>query len=295
MLLGDRDIVLVTLDSCRYDAAVAANTPHLERLGPVVKAETSGTYTLPAHTAFFTGNLPKPVDQPYQIGDMQVASIWRSAAARTTPQQIAIPFDGQTLMHHYRKQGFRAIGAGGVTFFDPAEPNNWLPGLFDEFHYYGRQNRTAMSGRVVDRSDGLTLAHVDELAERCHQTKRFFMFINCPSTHVPYTTPKSLLTSRATDALTRLYELHDSKQHRPKAFSPDETLMLLEMQVSALEWADQQLGQLFDQLAHRRPLVVVCADHGEEFGDGGRYGHGHASASVTTVPLWCGLLGEPRR
>lgn len=289
-MFGDHDVVLVTLDSCRYDTAVAARTPNLDRLGPLLRAETSGTYTLPAHAVFFTGNLPRPNDGLYPLGITQVASIWRSAAARATAHQVAIPFDGRTLMDHYRKLGFSVIGAGGVTFFDPEEPNNWLPGFFDEFRYFGRRNRNTLSGRVVDRDEVLTLAHVDELADICQQTERFFMFINCPSTHIPYTTPHMQLTPRLTVVLQRLYELHDAKRLQPKAFTPDETCMLLEAQMFALEWADQQLGKLFDRLSHRQPLVVVCADHGEEFGDQGRYGHGHASESVTTVPLWCGVL-----
>lgn len=63
------------------------------------------------------------------------------------------------------------------------------------------------------------------------------------------------------------------------------------MQRRALEWADTRLGDLFSRLNTRHPLVVVCADHGEEFGEGGRFGHAHPHPTVATVPLWCGVLG----
>lgn len=292
MDLADRDVLFVTLDSCRYDTAVAAHTPNLDRLGPLLRAETAGTYTLPAHTAFFTGNLPRPLTGRYTVGGQTTSLIWRSAAARPTSRTVGVTVDGATLMHHYRKGGFTVIGAGGVTFFDPGEPNNWLPSLFDRFHYFGRPNRTAGSpqARVADRFDSLTLAHVAELADRCREQDRCFLFINCPSTHIPYTTPASPLTSQAAELLARLYELHDSKADDRTAFTITETGLLLDLQRRALEWADQQLGILFDALADRRPLVVVCADHGEEFGEDGRYGHAHAHPAVTTVPVWCGVL-----
>ncbi|MGI5180170.1 sulfatase-like hydrolase/transferase [Dactylosporangium sp. CA-152071] len=294
MDLTGHDVVLVTLDSCRYDTAVAAQTPNLDRLSRLLRAETSGTYTLPAHTAFFTGNLPRPLEGGYPLGPHTVAAIWRSMAARPTSRTVGIDFNGRTLMDHYRASGFTVIGAGGVTFFDPAEPNNCLPGLFDQFHYFGRTNRDAGSpaARVASRSDNLTLTHAAELGRLCRGQDRFFLFVNCPSTHIPYTTPDNPLTPAVVPLLERLYELHDSKRSDPAAFSEAEVGVLLGLQRQALEWADRQLGSLFGSLAGRRVLVVVCADHGDEFGEAGRYGHAHAHPTITTVPLWCGLLGR---
>lgn len=59
-------ILFVTLDSLRYDVATTAldegRTPHLARLLPGGQWErrwTPGTFTLPAHMAFFSGFLPK--------------------------------------------------------------------------------------------------------------------------------------------------------------------------------------------------------------------------------------------
>ncbi|GAA1858973.1 sulfatase-like hydrolase/transferase [Myceligenerans crystallogenes] len=289
---ADRDVVLVTLDSCRYDTAVQAVTPNLDRLGPLLQAETSGTFTLPAHVAFFSGMTPRPLDGEHDLAGQQYRSIWRSTAARPSTAATAVPFTGPMLMDHYSRSGFKVIGAGGVTFFDPKEPGNWLPSLFDTFYYFGRTNATAADTRVRYREESLTLAHPEILADDARAAKRFFLFINCPSTHIPYTTPNTRLTNRTRALLERLYRLHDSKQVTPDAFAPDEVASLHSMQVRALEWADQQLGILFDRLADREPLVVLCADHGEEFGDDGRYGHGHPHPSVTTVPLWSGILRQ---
>lgn len=290
MELIGRDVVIVTLDSCRYDTALDASTPNLDRLGPLLKAETCGSYTLPAHVGFFCGQFPRPIDGIYRVGGREFSALWRSVAARPGPGSAAVPFQGPNLLHHYRDRGFRVIGAGGVSFFDPGEPGNWLPDLFDEFHFVGRPSR-ALGERVRDRHDSLTLTHVASLAGICLSSSRFLLFVNCPSTHIPYTTPRGTLTAGSADALHFLYPLHDGKALGP-GMAPHETAMLLDLQRRALEWADGRLGALFELLRPREPLVVVCADHGEEFGEGGRFGHGHPHPLVMTVPLWCGLLSS---
>lgn len=292
--LDSRSVLLVTLDSCRYDTARDARLFALSSLGPLQRAESPGTYTLAAHAALFNGFLPRPVDGFFEVAGRRTSVIWRSKAARPGAHS-GIEFSGPTIMEHYSRRGFRVLGAGGVTFFDPSTPCNALPPLFAEFHYYGRpaESPTGPDRRIVDREESLPLAHVDELAERCLQADRFFCFINCSSTHIPYTSPAGRLTEQSAALLARLYRLHDAKaSFEPESlpFSPAETAVLLDMQRRALEWADSRLGRLFNRLAHRSPLVVVCGDHGDEFGEGGRYGHGHPHPTVTTVPLWSGLL-----
>lgn len=293
--LAERSVILVTLDSCRYDVAVQAHTPNLDLLGLLVRAESSGTYTLPAHAALFNGFLPRSVSGSFSIGGHCWDMIWRSGAARSTERRAAIPFQGSTLMEHYERKGYRVIGAGGVTFFDSSDPANSLPALFSEFHYFGRRSRTPATSatRVVDRDSVLTLTHTGLLADLCLEADRFFLFVNCPSTHIPYTTPGNPLTDRARELLEVLYRLHDSQRNTAEYenVAAVDLRVLLAMQKQALEWADARLGDLFSRLGVRRPLVVVCADHGEEFGEGGRFGHGHPHPTVSTVPLWCGVLG----
>lgn len=294
--LEDRNVVFITLDSCRYDVALDATIPNLSGISPVIRGEAAGTYTLPAHIAYFNGFLPVPSGKRVTLGDTEADIIWRSAAARPTPARVAVPFTGRTIMEHYRRSGFGVLGAGGVTFFDAANPHNLLPSLFPEFRYYGRATRSRTGQRPrfgpQDRDTSLALSHARELAAFCLRAGRYFMFVNCASTHVPYTTPAYPLTSGLERLLERLYLLHELKVPSldVRGLTPGERDELIGMQTRALEWADHQLGLLFAALRDTHPLVVVCADHGEEFGEGGRYGHAHSHETVTTVPLWCGLL-----
>ena len=52
--LLDHNIVVVTVDSCRFDTAQRARTPVLDGIGDLRTAETYGSFTLPAHAAIFT-------------------------------------------------------------------------------------------------------------------------------------------------------------------------------------------------------------------------------------------------
>jgi hypothetical protein len=290
----DRDVVFVTLDSCRFDVALSARLPVLSSLSCLIKAETPGTYTLPAHVAFFNGFLPSPVDGPILIGGTRFDAVWRSAAARPAPSlDVAIPFDGRTLMEYYEQRGFRVIGAGGVPFFDPGNQLNLLPGLFPEFRYFGLVREPGGSAPPLEyeRSGSLALAHAGELAAMCLASRRFFLFVNCASTHIPYTVPAVRLTAEDRELIDRLRRLHQLKRATAgyPPLTPAEAGRLLGLQRAALEWADERIGALLRELRGREPLVVACADHGEEFGEGGRYGHAHPHESVTTVPLWCGI------
>lgn len=95
----ETSIVLVTVDSCRYDTAVKANTPNLDKIGALRKGETAGSFTYPAHHTFFIGNLPRLIE-----GDLDyipgVDQIWRSSAARPTTKPIMVSFDGPTMAYH---------------------------------------------------------------------------------------------------------------------------------------------------------------------------------------------------
>ena len=66
-------------------------------------------------------------------------------------------------------------------------------------------------------------------------------------------------------------------------------------QVRSASYLDARTGELIDVFVRRgRPTtVVVCADHGECFGEDGLSGHGFYHPSVMTVPLLVFRLNAP--
>lgn len=62
-------------------------------------------------------------------------------------------------------------------------------------------------------------------------------------------------------------------------------------QAAALGYADEYLGRLIcDLTSSRRWLVIMCADQGDAFGEGGYYGRGIAHPTVLNVPFTAMLL-----
>ncbi|MFF5568762.1 sulfatase-like hydrolase/transferase [Streptomyces sp. NPDC012623] len=55
---------------------------------------------------------------------------------------------------------------------------------------------------------------------------------------------------------------------------------------AALAYADAHLGRLVEALTtKRRWLIIMCADHGDAFGEDGYHGRGIAHPTVLNVPF----------
>ncbi|MFI1092650.1 STM4013/SEN3800 family hydrolase [Streptomyces sp. NPDC020917] len=244
-------ILFVTMDSLRYDTARSAYeagmTPHLETLLPPggwERRQTPGTFTFPAHMAFFAGFLPK-LPQPEQP-----PRLWecRPPAFKTVPLQTFV-FDAPNLLVGVSQHGYRSICIGGVTYFSRETPlGSVLPDLFDEDHW-----RPEFCSPEPD-STRHQVDHALEIAER-YEGRPIYLFVNVSATHVPH--GHYLGESRDTFA----------------------------SQQAALAYADAHLGRLITTLiAHRRWLIILCADHGDAFGEDGYRGRGIAHPVVMNVP-----------
>jgi hypothetical protein len=244
-------ILFVTLDSLRYDAARTAYddglTPKLAALLPEggwERRQTPGTFTLPAHIAFFSGFLPK-LPQPEQP-----PRLWecRPPAFKTVPPQTFV-FDAPNLLDGLAQHGYRSICIGGVTYFSRETPlGSVLPDLFDEDHW-----RPEFCSPEPD-STRHQVDHALEIAER-HDGRPVYLFVNVSATHVPHG-----------------HYLGDSRD-------------TFASQQAALAYVDTRLSHLITTLtAKHRWLIILCADHGDAFGEDGYHGRGIAHPVVMNVP-----------
>ena len=51
-------VLLITLDSCRFDTFRGACTPHLSQVGPLHKAQSPSYFTYGSHAAIWMGFTP---------------------------------------------------------------------------------------------------------------------------------------------------------------------------------------------------------------------------------------------
>ncbi len=290
----DHNVLFVVVDSCRYDTAAAAHVPFLNSVGPLRMGEAPGTYTLPSHVSFFSGILPNIIDgNPFFFGSY--SQIWRSKNARENHKIPLVEYAEANIIDHYRELGHEVVGVGGVSFFS-SQGDNLLPSLFPKFTHFEKPHGISKIENIPRSDDQFPLANREKILKDLNLEKPFFLFINCPETHIPYDYPGMVATAEYVRAVKKMYALDSIKhQHPESGLTDNEKSLLLSAQRGALEWVDSQLAELMRMLENSRPtLVVVMGDHGEELGEGGRYGHAHAHMQVLHVPLWCGITNLER-
>ena len=252
-LVGRADVLLLTLDTLRYDVARDAMerglTPNLARVLPAGAWEerhSPASFTYAAHHAFFAGFLPTPC-APGLHPRLFAA---RFDGSETITQQTCV-FDAPDIVSGLAQQGYHTICVGGVGFFNKQNPlGSVLPGLFRESHWGPSLGVT--DARSTENQVRLAL----EILTRVPREQRVFLFVNVSAIHQPNS-----------------------------IFLPGAERDSIASQAAALAFVDSQLPPLFQALQRRGPvLVVVCSDHGTAYGEDGFQGHRLAHSVVWTVP-----------
>ena len=252
-LVGSHDVLMVTLDTLRYDVAVealrAGHTPALAGVlpgGAWEERHSPGTFTYAAHQAFFAGFLPTPARPGRHVRRFAL----RFAGSESTGEGTEV-FDAADLVSGFAGRGYHTLCVGGVGFFNLQNPlGRVLPGLFAERHW-----RPEL-GVTEQRSTEFQVGQVRTSLEALPADKRCFTFLNVSALHQP----------------NRFYvpgAREDSRQ----------------TQGAALSYVDSQLPALFGVVTRHAPcFVMIGADHGTAYGEDGYVGHRLAHPVVTTVP-----------
>ena len=251
--IGKCDLLLMTLDTLRYDVAVAAlkekQTPFLAAQLPEGGWElrhSPGSFTYAAHQAFFAGFLPTPA----RPGPHQRLFAVKFPGSETIGDHTTV-FDASDIVTGLAGRGYHTICIGGVGFFNKCSPlGHVLPGLFAESHWsaeLGVTERNSMSNQVQLAVERLSALPID---------RRVFLFINV------------------------------SALHQPNCFYvPGETVDSPRTQQAALAYVDSCLPALWSALRQRgRTFCIVTSDHGTAYGEDGYTGHRLAHPVVWNVP-----------
>ena len=252
-LVGTHDVLFVTLDALRYDVARdlldRGRTPRLAAVLPPGGWElrhSPGTFTLPAHQAFFAGFLPTPARPGKHVRPFAI----RFPGSESTGDRTAV-FDAPDIVSGFASRGYRTICIGGVGFFNGATPlGAVLPAYFQESHW------TPKLGVNDPRSTENQVELARSLLAAAPRDPRIFLFVNVSAIH------------------------HPNRHYRPGAERDS-----LASHGAALEYVDGQLGGLFDAVRSRGPaFCIVCSDHGTAYGEDGFWGHRVSHPAVSQVP-----------
>lgn len=252
-IVGTHDILFITLDTLRYDAACEALqrglTPNIAAYLPNHEWEerhSPGSFTYAAHHAFFAGFLPTPV-LPGKHPRLFAANF---PGSETTAPTTYV-FDTPDIVTGLESVGYHTICIGGVGFFNKQSAlGSVLPNLFMESHW------SPALGVTDAASTANQIAVALDCLQRLSSEQRVFLFLNISALHQPNRMYQN-------GAIEDSYETH----------------------LLALAYVDSQLPILFDVMHDRHPtFVILCSDHGTAYGEEGYWGHRIAHPVVWTVP-----------
>jgi hypothetical protein len=275
---GMRNLVVVVLDSCRYDTFVAAKPKQITRLGDVEKRYSYASWTGPSHYNLLTGLFP-----------------------HSSPKRV---FASEFYKEDFAKFSDRL---GAELSWEELLPGLWLPGYLK----WGLGYRTAaqVSLPVLNGSTGINRDFDRyELKESHHdfagmiRSMRFYVdrpsfhLLNLGETHYPYIFPGQEEAERphlsgVHGVIKRLRGGGIVRGEDAPAWFDDAMMKQLKSdQVSAVRYVDSLFEELYD-LVPPNTWIVVTSDHGELFGEAGYFGHGPIQHNkVFEVPFVEGMI-----
>ena len=276
---GARNLVVVILDSLRYDTWLAAPPRSLSGLGEVERRWSYASWTAPSHYNLLMGLLP-----------------------HTSPPHVYAS-------EYYKRDFLRYSDRLGVEDmeFKKLLPSIFLPTYLKHTLGYATHARVSMpvlnKHTAINRdfdSYELMPTHNDMGAMLDQVTfeegQPSFWLLNVGETHYPYAAPGEDASdlphiSGVHGVFKRLDEIRGEDGETAEFFDEARLKSLHERQVAVMEHLDGVLERLLNMLPPNTWLVVT-SDHGELFGEDGYFGHGPiAHDKVLEVPFVEGLVG----
>jgi len=275
---GARNLVVVVLDSLRYDSWVEAAPQALAQLGPVERRWSYATWTAPSHYNLLMGLLP-----------------------HTSPREV--------YASEYYKQDFRRyserLGVEGIEF------KRVLPSIFMPTYLrntLGYRTGALVSMPVLNPHTAINRdfdvyelmpTHNDMAAmlpKLEPDTERpSFWLLNVGETHYPYALPDEdpaewPRISGVHGVFARLDDEAEPAAEPREFFDSTRMRELHDRQITAVGHIDGVIAELFDRLPSNT-WVIVTSDHGELFGEDRYFGHGPVMhEKVLEVPYVEGLV-----
>lgn len=288
------NVVLLVLDALRADevegyGAPAGSSPTLGQLGRtgvvVPEVRSTASWTLPSHIAMFTGQLGRALG----LGQAPSETV-QSAAPIVKAQRDRL------LAEVLRRAGYETRGITANGWLGPQSGFNTG---FEHFTQLELERQGELGGPLAHRLkwawEGVRARSDDGAAEAEAVLNRwtgeisgkpFFWFVNLVECHSPYLPPKPYA---ARSPLTRARVADDAFRYLTfesllltclgKRTVPAGAIeRMRKLYRAALRYVDDWLARLLASLSDARALedtlIIVCSDHGENFGVGGLMGHG---------------------
>ncbi len=254
-VVGKMDILLVCLDTLRYDVAAKeeaqGTTPVLNRYGFWKKCQAPGNFTWPSHHAMFAGFLPADYGAK-NLADREMLFFPKQIGMGKKAPRGAYGFSGGTIMEGLEKEGYDTWCIGGVSFFDKrSDLGKVFPGYFRKSYW------NPSFGCGVKDSTKNQVDFILKKLDGADPEQNIFIYLNVDAIHYP-----------------NYFYLEGSSYDTAASHG------------AALRYVDGELGRLFDRWKEKRgeTFVICCSDHGTCYGEDGCQFHGINHPIVNTVP-----------
>jgi arylsulfatase A-like enzyme len=284
------NVLFITLDTVRasslslygYSRLTSPNLTRFGRQGVVFdNAFTTAPWTLPSHSSMFTGRWPHELSASY---DHQLDTRY------------------PTLAEYFAGRGYAT--AGFVANLEYCGAPTGLARGFGHYEDYPRSVGQVVSNSTLLRgiADNFTLRRLVKNDEHLNRVtaadingrflswletagqQPFFAFLNYFDAHEPYLPPppfdRAYGPGRSTGRVSPIHHAQWDPSSPSREIAPEFLREEIDAYDGALTYLDQQLGSLFDRLAARGLLastvVVITADHGEEFAEHRVLEHGYS-------------------
>ncbi|MBI4467140.1 MAG: hypothetical protein HY656_06930 [Acidobacteria bacterium] len=259
-MLDPASFLLITLDSCRFDTFHDAHVPNLKAVGPLHRAMAPGYFTYASHQAMFVGFTPGDSLAREPFLNPRQGKFFRMVGGGRQHPRDYIVLEGANIIQGLARLGYLTLGTGAVGWFNPATPTGRaLIGDFDRYFYPG--NTYSLPQQI---------AWVEQRLREAH-SRRVFLFINVGETHVPYYHQGAAWPPEQNPCLNL----------NPN--NTNDTARCRLQQRACLEFADRQLAPILERF--RQANILICADHGDCWGEDDLWAHGFHHPKVLEVPL----------
>jgi hypothetical protein len=266
MSVSPDSVLFVTLDSCRFDTFRDAAAPNMKAVAPFYKARAPGHFTYGSHAAMFVGFTPSVPGLKQAYLDSKFRKLFRLGdVGFRTADPDAFVLNGRSIVEGFKRRDYRTVGTGAARWFDPeTETGQLLTADFHRFHY---------PGNVYSLHSQLTFL----MAEIAVARDPVFAFLNVGETHVPYFFKGAPWSPDDNPCIP--YQ------------TQDRSLECRMRQLACVEFVDARIAPLLKMFHHA--TILLCADHGDCWGEDGLWEHGVSHEATLTVPLSIRLRGEP--
>jgi arylsulfatase A-like enzyme len=291
-------VILLVLDTVRWFNLSSygysrATTPEIEKWSQGAvrfdEAISTAPWTLPSHASMFTGRLPH-----------QTSATW------LVPLDDALPTLAEVLdQHGYATAGFVA----NLNY--TSRESGLARGFLHYEDYRIRAGEILLSsalGKLIvsKRTDQWRLLRKNaELVnqeflgwlEHRPEGRPFFAFLNYFDAHDPYEPPAPFNAQFGAAGGGDVDNLEGGGRERARAARLQAAVKAYD---GSIAYMDHQIGQLLAELDRRQlrgnTIIIVTADHGEQFGEKRLIRHGNSLyRSLVQVPLFVAVPGVTKR